>query len=283
VQVLPYDTLLSPGGRQAYRVRLYNAKGQFLREAPAGEVQFSVDGLGTIADDGEYTAPADARHECALVTCQVSGLTGKARVRIVPPLPWKFTFDDSPEVPLTWIGGRVRWEIRSAGADRYLAKKTLLPTPRDPNNKLGTRSFAWMGPIDLANYTIQADVRLTQDATGRVSDIGLINSGYQMTIRGLNKKLRLDSWASSDYRTSAQADFVPEIGAWYTLKLSVKPESDGTAAAVRGKVWRRGEAEPDRWTVEFVDAMPNLHGTPAFYGNTPEAEVYLDNLTVTPN
>ena len=39
----------------------------------------------------------------------------------------------------------------------------MLPTPKDPNNKLGTRSFVWMGPIDLSNYTIQADVLLKKD------------------------------------------------------------------------------------------------------------------------
>ncbi len=69
-----------------------------------------------------------------------------------------------PRLPLTWIGGRVRWEVRQGeDGDKYLAKKTVLPTPKDPNNKLGTRSFVWMGPIDLSNYTIQADVLLTED------------------------------------------------------------------------------------------------------------------------
>ena len=38
--------------------------------------------------------PTDAGHECALVTCKVGDLTGTARVRIVPPLPWKFDFND---------------------------------------------------------------------------------------------------------------------------------------------------------------------------------------------
>jgi outer membrane protein assembly factor BamB len=283
VQVVPYDALLSPGGQQAYRVRLYNAKGQFLREVPSAEVKFSVDGVGNLSEDGKYTAPTDAKHDNALVKCQVGALTGTARVRIVPPLPWSFDFNEGTQVPLTWIGGRVRWQVRNdAQGNRYLAKLTKLPTPANPENKLGTRSFIWMGPIDLANYTIQGDVLLTEKG-GRISDVGLINSRYQLTIRASNKKLRLDTWTTSDYRAHADTEFVPEPDIWYTLKLSVAPAGDGTTATARGKIWRRGDKEPDNWTVEFVDPIPNGTGTPGVFGKTEEAEVYLDNVLVTPN
>jgi outer membrane protein assembly factor BamB len=285
LQVVPYDTLLKPGDQQAYRVRLFNAKGQFLREVPAAEIKFGVDGVGMVSADGKYTAPPDAKHENALVTCEVGGLKGTGRVRISPPLPWKFDFNDSELVPLPWIGGRVRWEVRKDGAEQFIAKRTVLPTPKDPNNKLGTRSFIWMGPIDLSNYTIQGDVLLKRvqltDAAYRMSDVGLINSRYQLTVRALSNKLRLDSWSPSDYRTHTAVDFMPEPDVWYTLKLQVEPQIG--QAFVRGKIWKRGDPEPDSWTVEMVDRMPNLHGTPGVYGNTPDAEVHLDNVLVTPN
>jgi hypothetical protein len=280
-QLIPYDTLLKPGGEQSYRVRLFNARGQFLRDVPASEAKFAVDGPGAITAEGKYTAPADSGHECALVTCKVGELTGSSRVRITPPLPWAFDFNEAQNVPLTWIGGRVRWEVRKGdNGDQYLAKKTVLPTPKDPKNKLGTRSFVWMGPIDLANYTIQGDVLLKEES-GRISDVGLINSRYQLMIRGRNKKLRLDSWTPSDYRTTSETDFEPQPGTWYTLKLAVAAEAD--QALVRGKIWDRDSMEPDEWTVQMVDRSPNLQGTPGVYGNTPDAEVYLDNVRVTPN
>ena len=280
-QLIPYDTLLKPGGEQTYRVRLFNARGQHVRDVPAGEVQFAVDGRGQISADGRYTAPGDAGHEAALVTCKVGDLTGSARVRITPPLPWSFDFNGPQNVPLTWIGGRVRWEVRDGEeGDQYLAKKTVLPTPKNPNNKLGTRSFVWMGPIDFSNYTIQADVLLKEEG-GRISDVGLINSRYQLTIRGLNRKLRLDTWTPSDYRTMADTDFQPEPDVWYTLKLAVTADVDQSTA--RGKVWKRDSPEPREWTVQIVDHSPNLQGTPGVYGNTPDAEVYLDNVRVTAN
>lgn len=281
LQVVPYDVLLKPGGRQAYRVRLFNSRGQFLRGVPSSDVQFSVDGVGAVTADGMYQAPEQNEHQCALVTCKVGNLTGTARVRIVPPLPWKFDFDDTENVPLTWLGGRVRWELRDDGrGDKHIAKRTVLPTPTNPNNKLGTRSYLWMGPADLANYTIQADVLLKQES-GRMSDVGLFGSGYQLTIRSVSHKLRLDSWSSNDYRTFAESVFEPQPDTWYTLKLSVVPENG--QASVRGKIWQRGEEEPSDWTIEMVDHAPNLHGTPGVFGNSPDAEIYLDNLLVTPN
>jgi outer membrane protein assembly factor BamB len=280
LQVVPFDVLLAPGETQHYRVRLFNSRGQLLREVPSEHVEFSLDGPGTLSVEGEYQAPQDAGHESALIACQVGKLTGTARARIVPPLPWEFDFDDADKAPLTWIGGRVRWLVKQENGERFLAKQTVLPTPVNPKNKLGTRSYLWMGPIGLSDYSIQADV-LLKEVNGHLSDVGLINSRYELLIRGQNQRLRVDSWTSSDYRTSAAVDFDPEPDVWYTLKLSVEPR--GNTAVARGKAWRRGDPEPPEWAVELIDASPNLHGTPGIFGNSPDAEIYLDNVIVKPN
>lgn len=281
LQVVPYDTLLAPGEQRHFRPRFFDDLGRevmFKREA--GALKYSVDGPGTITSDGTYHAPTENKHQCALVTGKFGELTGTARVRIVPPLPWKWDFNETDDVPLTWIGGRVRYVVRDVDGERIIVKRSVLPTPRDPNNKLGTRSMMFMGPIDLSNYTVQADVQLPEE-NGKVSDVGLINSGYFMTIRGESKKLRIDSWPSHDYRTHEMIDFDLKPGEWYTMRLTVVP--NGETAAVRGKLWKRGEAEPDQWTIEMVDQAPNLHGSPGLYGHASDAEIYLDNLQVTLN
>ncbi len=281
LQVVPYDVLLQPGAKQPFVVRAFNANGQFVKDLPASDVDLAVDGPGSIGPDGTYTAPSNSEPECALITCKSGDLTGTARVRIEPPLPWKFDFNDG-NVPLTWIGGRVRYEPRELNGEHFIAKKTVLPTPKDPNNKLGTRSFVWMGSPALSDYTIQADVLLKKDeASSKISDVGLIDGRYQLSVRGMNRKLRLDTWTTSDYRTHTDVPFEPEPDVWYTMKLSVTPSPD--QAVAKGKIWRRGEAEPKDWTVEMVDHSPNLHGTPGLYGNCPDAEIYVDNVTVTPN
>lgn len=207
------------------------------------------------------------------------------RAFALSPLPWKFDFNHDQNVPLTWLGGRIRWELRGKDGDKYIVKKTVLPTPKDPNNKLGTRSYLWMGPTYLSNYTIQADVLLRElkvdSGESKMPEVGLIDSGYELRIRPSHNVLVLNSWVASDYRRNQQVEFRPGADKWYSMKLSVMPEDD--KATVRGKIWPRGEEEPASWTVEMVDSRPNLHGTPGVYGFSPDAEIYLDNLQVTPN
>jgi hypothetical protein len=114
-----------------------------------------------------------------------------------------------------------------------------------------------------------------------MADAGIIASGYELTVRPTNHKLLMDSWASNNYRSHAEEGFEPQKDKWYTLKLSVAPGKD--SATVRGKIWARGEKEPEKWTLEMVDKTPNREGTPGVFANTGDAELYLDNLKVTPN
>jgi len=269
VQLVPYDILLAPGESMKFDARVYNAHGQLL-ETKTDVVTVDAPPVGT------------AKHTASLVTAKVGDLTGTARVRIVPALPWKFDFNDGEKVPLTWVGGRVRWVPREVAGEKIAVKRSVLPTPKDPNNKLGTRSQMFMGSPEMSNYTIQADFALQQDeGSGKMSDLGLINSHYTMTVRSANKKLRVYSWSPSDFRAYAEVDFDPEPGRWYTMKLEVIPQ--GSKAVVRGKLWPRGEEEPSAWTVQFTDPRPNVEGSPGLYGHASEAEIFLDNVSVTAN
>jgi len=283
VQVSPFDATVKPGDSQQFTVRLYNARGQFLRIANPEETQFRVVGPGKVAAEGAYTAPKNEGHVGALVYCKVGELEGKARVRIVPPLPWQFDFNKG-DVPITWIGGRIRYVPRDVDGERCAVKLDVLPTPRDPHNKLGTRSYLYMGPADLTDYTIQADVRFTEN-NDRLADIaGLVNSGYVFGIRPAQpgRELNLFSWTSHDFRTSAGAKFEPQVGQWYRLKLRVH-QLKGRKAEIKGKAWLRDQAEPEQWSVEMVDSSPNKAGSPGLYGNTQSAEFMIDNVSVVPN
>lgn len=107
VQVVPVESLLIPGQHQGHQVRLYNSKGQFLRLADPAEVKFSLDGPGKITPEGEYQTDKTAGHYAVHVTAEVNGLKGRARLRVVPELPWSFNFDNG-EIPVTWVGARYR-------------------------------------------------------------------------------------------------------------------------------------------------------------------------------
>jgi outer membrane protein assembly factor BamB len=277
--VSPYDSTVKPGETQKFTARLYNSKGQFLRIAGPEEVKFTVEGPGAVAADGTYTAAKREGHVGALVLGQVGELKSKGRVRIVPPLPWQFDFNKDKDMPITWIGGRVRYVIEEIDGERAAKKRDELPTPAGPT-KLGTRSQLFMGPSDLSNYTIQGDFRLTEN-NGRMPDCGLINSGYSLVIRSGDNLLRLYSWAAHDHRTSAGAPLEAQAGAWYRMKLQVK-QVDGKAE-VSGKVWLRDQTEPTDWSVHMVDNSPVHSGSPGVYGRSQEAVFYMDNLSVTAN
>jgi outer membrane protein assembly factor BamB len=281
VQVTPYDILLRPGDSARFTPRLYNARGQLIRSATKAECTYRVDGPGEVSADGAYSAPKDASHVGALVYCKVGALEGKARVRIVPPLPWQFNFNEGDNLPITWIGGRVRYTLKEVDGERAAYKLDVLPLPGKPDNKLGTRSPMFLGPASLQNYTVTADVRLTEK-DGRLPDVvGLINSGYTLGIRADNRQLSIYSWASHDYRTQKRIDFEPKPDVWYRLKIRVE-QQDGKAL-VQGKWWNRDQDEPKEWQLEMTDAAPQKSGSPGVFGNTQTTSFYLDNLSVVPN
>lgn len=96
VQVVPCEALLKPGATQKFTVKLFNAHGQFLKESPA---TFAVEGPGAMQSDGTFQAPTDAGHVATFVTAKVGELTGKARIRIVPPSPGSSTSIRRPTLP----------------------------------------------------------------------------------------------------------------------------------------------------------------------------------------
>ena len=315
--ISPYDVLVEPGEMLTFTARLFDNNGV---ECESGTsevpVEWSVDStlvrvrLASQLDSrrvGAFTAPKDASHQCALVTAKWGELTATARVRIVPPLPWNFDFENLDKVPLTWVGGRIRYNLREdADGNHYLAKPIELPTrPGKPTTKLGTRSRMWMGPSDLSDYTIQADVRMqtglagevirradepqpefpreTSSAAIKLPSTGLINSRYTFTLFGPAGEARLYSWCTHDKRTQASVAMKFEPKVWYTMKLKVVPKPDEQHAHVYAKVWKRDEVEPSDWTLEIEDEAPNLQGSPGLFGDAKEAEFYVDNLSVTPN
>lgn len=377
VQVVPVESLIEPGGVVEYGVKLFNAKGQSLGDAK--DVTFSVDGGGTIDDDGRFTA--DDKHQQAgvVVTVKVGELTGTARIRIVPPLPWKYDFANE-KVPITWVGARYRHialdfdlleslkmqdqragelyihfmtAFTNSGQDkaslndrtprrtwtdflRYLglaesdtmktlagAQKELEPALKivkeagaiaeykwssikgdvgldvvkgKPENEgsdagsgvmvkittipKGTRSQCWMGPPKFHDYTIQADVRGTI-RDGKKPDIGLIAQRYTLDMMGVKQQLQIRSWTSELGRFSKTVPFKWNYDTWYTMKFQASVEEG--KAVLKGKVWPRGEDEPEEWSIEVADDAPNVIGSPGLFGNASDAEIFLDNIEVREN
>ncbi|HWB00492.1 MAG TPA: PQQ-binding-like beta-propeller repeat protein [Pirellulales bacterium] len=269
VQVIPAESIVKPGEKVQYRVRLYDEKGQPVESKD--KPKFTIEGPGEIADDGTYTAPSGKQHSGVLVKATVGALSGTARLRVIPPLPWSFDFSDK-EIPVTWIGMRYRHQIREVEGNPMMVKITTIP--------LGTKSRGWFGPNDLHDYTIQADVRsATED--NKMADVGLIAQRYTMDLMGTKQQLQLRSWDSELDRWSKTVDFAWKADTWYTMKFQASTE--GGKAVLRGKVWPRDDKEPAEWSIEATDDYGNLQGSPGMFGNATDAEIFIDNVKVTAN
>ncbi len=274
VQVVPCELLMKSGEKQKFTAKLYNAHGQFLKDADA---KFELQGAGEVSEAGEFTAPADGKHQATYLLAKVGDITGKARIRTVPPLPWAWDFEGAKDLPTTWVGMRYRHVIRKVGDNTVAVKVTTIPK--------GTRSRGWLGQSDLSNYTIQADVMGAKatNETGitKMPDIGLSAQGYTLDMRGDYQELQIRLWDAQLDRLSKTIPFKWEANKWYTMKFQATNE--GNRATLRGKVWPKGEPEPEKWTIEVTDDYPTLAAAPGLFGNAGNAEIMLDNVQVYPN
>ncbi len=269
VQVFPYESLLTPGQTVALKARLFDAKGNFIREEPAA--QWTVEQLtGAVDATGTYTA-AKTGSTAGVVKATVGGLSGTARLRVIEPMPWSWDFETaaSEAPPAWWVGapGKV-FQRTVEGAGKVLMR------PRDET--VGRRAKVYFGQPTLAGYTIEAEVR-TREQRRQRGDLGLLNEHYGLVLFGNGQKLELHPWQAADEMT-VRVPFAWDADKWYRMKLRVDHLPDGTAR-VRGKVWAAAEAEPAAWTIEKIDRIAHRAGSPGIYADGI-SDVYFDNVKV---
>ena len=272
VQVVPTELILKPGDKANFRVRLFDAQGNFIREEPAAT--WSLDQLKGTLENGHFTASSDAVAQAGLVKATVDGVSGTASVRVFPPLPWSETFDSFAvnTLPPAWVNTTMKFSVREQNGNKVLTKLT-------EGSSLLTRARAYMGPSDWSNYTVEADVNATQKRRQQ-GDAGVIAQRYVLTLYGNSQMLHLEPWQPEIQRTKSMP-FAWKPDTWYRLKLEVANLPDGTTRA-RGKAWAANEPEPSAWMIERIDPIPNRQGAPGIFGNGL-AELYFDNIKVYAN
>lgn len=267
LQVFPQELMLDPGQAQAFSVKLFDANGAFIREAGGAEVQWTVDQLsGTVDAGGRFTASKDA--SAGYVKATIGTVTGQARVRVIPALPWSMDFEGMKTTPAWWIANM-------KAAPRELDGNTFLVRPRD--DTVGRRTKFLMGKPDWSDYTVEVDVRGVEMRRQR-GDVGLINQRYILMLFGNNQKIELQPWQAANEMTVSVDKFDWPVNTWYRMKLRVQNRPDGTTL-VQGKVWPSAEAEPAAWTIEKVDTIPHRAGAPGLYGDGI-SDVHFDNFKV---
>jgi outer membrane protein assembly factor BamB len=295
LQVIPSEVLLHPGEQATFRVRSLDARGLVVDEnidprgvkwssyvPPTARVKSLM--KGAFNEKGVLTADSAPVASAGAFEASLGNLKGYLRGRVMPNLPIKADFEgmelsetnaaDGTHFsypPLPWIGARFKFDVREYEGTKVMAKTI--------DNKFFQRATVFLGTPEMKNYTIQADV-LSDGNRRKMSEVGVINQRYLIVLKGNEQKLEVNSNLER-LRESVNFTWSPKV--WYRLKARVDHGSDGTSV-VRAKAWKRGEPEPDQWTIEIPHRTGHEAGSPGLFGFSPqEMRVYIDNVEVTSN
>jgi outer membrane protein assembly factor BamB len=299
LQIIPSEVLLRPGQSASFRVHSLDANGFMVDEIkdpksikwasyipPTARVRSTLKGSFT---EGKLVAANDAAPSAGAFEATHDGLRGYIRGRVLPYLPLKQDFEWASLTetnttenaqfaypPLPWIGARFKFEIREKDGSKTLTKTI--------DNPFFQRATVFIGDPATKNYTIEADV-MSEGNRRKMSEVGLINQRYEIVLKGNDQKLEISSNLER-LRVPASVDppnFRWSPNVWYHLKARVDTAADGSGV-IRAKAWKRGETEPDKWTLEVPHKNAHQNGSPGLYGFSPQdMRVYFDNIAVTPN
>ena len=272
LQVSPTELNLDPGKSVTLKARLFDAQGRFIREETAAT--WALKGLdGTVAN-GVVTIANKPVQQAGLIIASAGGLTGEARARVAPPLPWTEGFDSYADgaIPPGWantVPGRLL--VATLDGQKVLHK--------EPLDTIFQRGRTFIGPPNLSNYTFQADVR-SNERRRQMSDVGITAQRYSLVLYGTTQQLKIEPWEPETARTITKP-YSWKPNTWHRLKLRVENLPNGQVRA-QGKAWAATDPEPAAWMIEMMDPIGNRQGAPGLFINAPFG-AYLDNFSLTKN
>jgi hypothetical protein len=200
---------------------------------------------------------------------------------VIPDLPWTFDFESGGDAPPPhWINATGKFAVRDVDGNKVLVKLAQNPFA------FAKRARPFLGSTEHSNYTVEADVR-SMERRRQMGDLGIVAQRYELVLFGNHQRLELQPWQPETQRTM-RVDYAWKPDTWYVMKLEVQT-LDGGKVRARGKVWPKGESEPAEWTIERVDPIGSVKGSPGIYAdamNSSEAggsEMYYDNIKVYAN
>ncbi len=328
IRVFPADVLLAANGTAEFKALAFNANGDEIKSPKLDGLTWSLPAPPTPkapapakepAKEGAPDAPKDAPKEAPKEAPKAAGpppLDGKlsesgvltvsakpaqtgyvmaklgdksflARVRVAPTAPYTLDFSKLPvgAQPPGWINTNAKFVVVNLKGEKVLMKTNINPSPPV------ARAYGYITAPTATGYTIETDI-MGVLAKDKLPDMGVLANRYLFVLDGKtdadgDRYARIISWEALP-RLDMAVKYTWKSGVWYRIKLSV--EVGEKSAVVRGKVWPKGEAEPEKWTVEFTDPLPNREGAAAIYGYitnadaaAPGSEIYYANVAITPN
>jgi outer membrane protein assembly factor BamB len=293
LQVVPSEFSLSAGKKIDFRVFALDRTGRRIRQLgdglswekwipPTAKVQAKLDGNLSVSGPGTLTTTPGAQLSAGALRVSFQELSGFARGRILPSLPYQEDFQSGYTLdqvasdgvsysypPLPWLGARMRWQVQEMEGE-VVAGNTL-------DRVLFQRAMNFVGSWKEKDYIMEMDAMV--DGNRRIkSTVGVINQRYIFALVGNANALQV---VSNYDRFQRSVPFPVEAGKWYRLKTQIDIQQDGSGL-VRAKAWPREEPEPEQWTLEEVHSKPHLLGAPGIYAMSPQSQkkVYFDNLKI---
>ena len=311
IQIVPADATLKPGASVEFKAYAYDKGGRRLGEVkveweragirppvfpigfppvkpqPGAKPPPPIAGkLG--AENGtatSFTAAQVPNGQFGRVVAKSGKITGEARVRVVPSLPYMMDFEKVPvgRTPGGWVNTQGKFSvIKLPDGNQVLSKRN------DNASPLLARANAYIGDPEMKDYTIESDIYAKKVRDKDMPDVGVGACRYVMSLIGNDQELRLVTWdAQKRINKTMPFNFKPDT--WYHMKLTATVV-DGKGI-IKGKVWAKGEKEPEKWTIEAEDPIPNTEGAPLIFGfangtinaASPGPDLYYDNVKITPN
>jgi outer membrane protein assembly factor BamB len=269
--VFPSDVTLTPGKAQKFTVNLFDANGNPAPMPAGATIAWTSEGLkGTAAPDGTFTPDAAAGSQGGALKATLGALSGTARIRVALTGKFEQNFDafTAEAPPPGWINVTNKFDVKDLEGSKVLERR--------PDQTLTRRARVYIGAPDMADYTVEMDVRTTEKRRQQ-GDVGVIAQRYVLMLFGNGQRVELQPWQPNVDMTTT-APFAWKGDTWYRVKLEVQNQKDGTVRA-RGKAWPRGEAEPAAWLVEKVDPQGHKMGSPGLYADAPWGASF-DNIKV---
>jgi outer membrane protein assembly factor BamB len=292
VRLYPADIAVKPAAAVKFEVVYMDANGRPVKDnrpspppvwtlpappIPKGAMTSPPSLQGKIANTGELDlGPLPGQQ--GIVEFASGQYKARARVRAVPQIPYSQNFDKIPigGVPGGWVNANGKYSVAKVPPTLGGSEETALSKMNTDSRPPLARANAYITGPGASDYTIQADL-LGTEVRGKMPDMGLVNCRYTAIMAGAidptteKRQFRIQSW-DGKRRVDVGTDFHWEPGVWYTVKLTVQPK--GSSALLLAKVWKRGDKEPEKWTIEFEDPAPNMNGAAALYG-------YVSNVSTT--
>ena len=269
--VFPADVTLTPGKAQKFTVNLFDANGNPVATPAGTAIAWTLESLkGTTTPDGTFTPDAAASGQGGALKATVGELSASARIRVALTGKFEENFDafTSEAPPAGWINSTNKFDVKDLEGSKVLQRRE--------DQTLTRRARLYFGAPDMANYTVEMDMRSTERRRQQ-GDIGVIAQRYVFVLFGNSQKVELQPWQPNVEMTKS-APFAWKGDTWYRVKLEVQNQKDGTVRA-RAKAWPRGEAEPAAWLVELIDRQGHKMGSPGLYADAPWGASF-DNIKV---